>query len=85
MKGGHLMQTQQAIIQQYIAADEEERLTMFLSYRDCRRQFIKIDMEALKVAKAQKTAAQAAPQRRSRHMNFHNVCLGWLKRCWATR
>jgi hypothetical protein len=85
MKGGYLMQTRQAIIEKYFAADEEERLAMFLSYRDCRRQFTKIDMDALKAAKAQKNAAQAEPQRRSRHMNFHNACLGLLKRHWSVR
>lgn len=79
------MQSQQAIIEQYLTADEEERLAMFLSYRDCRRQFIKIDMEALKAARAQKSATQAALQRRSRHMEIHNICLGWLKRCWTAR
>lgn len=79
------MQTRQAIIEQYLAADEEERLAMFLIHRDCRRQFVKIDMAALKAVKAQQAAVQASPQKRSRHMEFHNACLGWLKRCWATR
>lgn len=79
------MQTRQAIIEKYILADEEERLAMFLSYRDCRRQFVKIDMAALKTVKAQQTAVQASPQKRSRHMEFHNTCLGWLKRCLTAR
>jgi hypothetical protein len=79
------MQTQQAIIEQYLAAGEEERLAMFLRHRDCRRQFVKIDMVALKAVRTKKTAAQAALQRRSRHMEVHNVFLGWLKRCCTVR
>jgi hypothetical protein len=35
MKGGHLMQIRQGIIEHYLAADEEERLAMFLHHRDC--------------------------------------------------
>jgi hypothetical protein len=79
------MQTRQAIIEQYLAADEEERLAMFLSHRDCRRQFVKIDMAALKAVKAQQTAVQAAPRKRRRHLEFQSACLGWLKRCWTAR
>lgn len=79
------MQTQQAIIEQYLAADEEQRLAMFLSHRDYRRQFVKIDMEGLKAGRAQENAAQAVPRPRSRHMELHNACLGWLKRCWSAR
>jgi hypothetical protein len=79
------MQTQQEIIEQYLASDEEERHSMFLSHRDSRRQFVKIDMATLKAVRAQKTAAQAAPRKRSLHMELHSACLGWLKRCWTTR
>ncbi len=79
------MQTQQAIIEQYLAADEEERLSMFLSHRAYRRQFVKIDMAALKAVKAQQTAVQAAPRKRRRRLEFHDICLGWLKRCWTAR
>lgn len=79
------MQTQQAIIEQYLAADEEQRLSMFLSHRAYRDQFVKIDMAALKAVKAQQTAVRAAPRKRSRHFEFHNTCLGWLKRCWTAR
>lgn len=79
------MQTQQAIIEQYLSADEEERLAMFLSYRDCRRQFVEIDMAALKAVRAQQPVVRAAPRKWSRRLQFHNVCLGWLKRCWTAR
>jgi hypothetical protein len=79
------MQTQQAIIEKYLAVDEEERLAMFLRYRDCRRQFTKIDMAALKAVRAQKRADRAATRKRSRHMEFHNACLGLLKRCRTAR
>jgi hypothetical protein len=79
------MQAKHAVIQQHLTADEEERLAMFLNHRKCRRQFIKIEMAALKAAKAQNRVAQPAPGYLNRHMNFHNACLGWLKRCWTTR
>ncbi len=79
------MQNRQAIIEQYLSADEEERLAMYLSYRDCRRQFVKLDMAALKAVREQQTAAQAAQRKRSRHSEFQNTCLGWLKRCWTVR
>ena len=79
------MQTRQAIIEQYLSADEEERLAMFLSHRGCRRQFIKIDMAALKAGREQQTAVQAARRKRRRHLEFQNACLGWLKRCWTDR
>jgi hypothetical protein len=79
------MQTRQTIIEQYLAAGEEERLLMFLRHRECRRQFVKIDMAALKAVRAKKAATQAALQRRSRHMEVHNVFLGWLKRCCTVR
>lgn len=80
------MQTHQAIIEQYLSADEEKRLAMFLRYRDCRRQFVEIDMAALKAVKTQQNAVRPAPRRRSsRHMEFRSACLGWLKRCWTAR
>jgi hypothetical protein len=79
------MQTKQTIIEQYLAADEEERLAMFLSHRECRRQFVTLEMTPLKAAKAQKSDAQVALRKRSRYMEFHDICLGWLKRCGSAR
>ncbi len=78
------MQTQKTIIEQYLAADDEQRLAMFLSHRDYRRQFVKIDMTGLKAGRVQTAARQEAPHR-SRHAHLHNACWGWLKRCWSVR
>lgn len=41
------MQTTQTILDAYKAADEEQRLSMFLTYRDLRDQFTEMDMAAL--------------------------------------
>lgn len=41
------MQTTQTILDAYKAADEERRLSMFLTYRDLRDQFLEVDMAAL--------------------------------------
>lgn len=75
----------QEIIANYTAADEELRLSMFLTHRDLRPQFTEIDMADLM------THINAAPQRDgelgadSRPFSLARNCWGWLKHCWSTR
>jgi hypothetical protein len=74
----------QPLIEQYLASDEEQRLMLFLDHRDLRRQFIEIDMAALKATSGQKPATESLPRRCESTM-FYDACLGWFKRCWTAR
>jgi hypothetical protein len=45
LKGGLKMKTEKMILTQYENADEEQRLCMFMAYRDLRDDFIALDMK----------------------------------------
>lgn len=75
----------QEIIANYKSADEELRLSMFLTYRDLRPQFMEIDMAGLKSqvnAVSQHTGDLDGNSRPSR---LALNCWGWLKQCWSLR
>lgn len=74
----------QTPIEQYLASNEEQRLTLFLIHRNFRRQFIEIEMAALKARAGQQPAAEAAPHRSGTPV-FRDTCLGWVRRCWMAR
>ncbi len=62
----------QDIIEQYTAADEEQRIGLFLIHRGLREEFTKIDLTET-VQAAAKTPATNRVDRR-----LHS-CLGWLR------
>lgn len=68
------MELRKALLESYTAADEDQRLSMFLVHRDMRRHFIKIDMRA---------AAQPEIGRpKQAHVSNAGFFWGWLKhRC----
>lgn len=74
----------QTLIEQYLASNEEQRLILFLIHGDFRRQFIEIEMTALKAKSGHKSAAEATPHR-SGTTAFRDTCLGWFRRCWMAR
>lgn len=69
------MNLHQSIIEQYAAAEEDQRLGLYLIHRGLREEFMKIDLAE---------AAEPAPQVKQTLANnclgkFHQYCLGWLK------
>lgn len=75
----------QEIIENYSAADEELRLSMFLTYRDLRPQFTEIDMAGLK-------ARMNASSKRAGELDVDfwpfgiaRNCWGWFKHCWSAK
>jgi hypothetical protein len=79
------MQRDITIIEQYLAADEELKLSMFLTHRELRRHFVKIDMAAARLNHSKTAARQATKPSRRGAMGFHDLCLGWLKRYCTAR
>ena len=65
----------QTILEQYAAADEDQRLGLYLIHRDLRQDFMEIDLaEAAKI-----TRRKAQTSAKSCLGNFQKYCLGWLK------
>ena len=74
------MQRDATIIEQYLSADDELKLSMFLNHRELRHRFVKIDMAAARFGHSKTAAQQETKSSRRRTMRFHDLCLGWLKR-----
>jgi hypothetical protein len=71
----------QEIIADYTAADEEMRLSMFLTHRKLRPQFTEIDMTGLK--KLTNAASKRALKFKVglRLYGLARNCWGWLRQC----
>lgn len=79
------MQSTNNILDTYKAADEEQRLSMFLTYRDLRDQFMEMDMaELVHLGPARSKQSQGATQPK-RPRWFSGGCWGWLKHCLSIR
>lgn len=79
------MQTTQTILDAYKAADEERRLSMFLTYRDLRDQFLEIDMAALVHLESAQSRQSPGAIRSKGPRWFSGCCWGWLKHCRSIR
>ena len=79
------MQREATIIDQYLAADEEQKLSMFLTHRELRDHFVKIDMAAARLGHSKTAGQRQTKPNRCGAMGIHDVCLGWLRRRWAAR
>lgn len=75
------MKTFDNLLERYSDADEEQRIFMFLSHRDLRRQFTEIDM-AESTRSAQRKNVFGDRRRTNR---FAGCCRGWLKHCGLPR
>lgn len=73
------------IVADYAAADEDLRLSMFLTHRDLRQYFTAIDM----AEKAQRETVMLKQTRGTKSTRlahrFACNCWGWLKHCWSTK
>lgn len=69
------MESMKMIVEKYVAADEGERLHMFLTHRDLREEFTTIDMNGASVVKM--TPSKLKKERR---LNlFADCCWGWIR------
>ncbi len=69
------MTLHQSIIDQYIVAEEDQRLGLYLIHRDLREDFMQIDL-----AEAGETARQETRTSGNYCLGkVHQYCLGWLK------
>lgn len=79
------MATTKNLLETYAAADEEQRLSLFLSHRDLRQQFTRIDMAAVNnVRKAPSKQKQVLMGRR-RSISMAVCCWGWLTHRCSTK
>lgn len=79
------MQTTQTILDAYKAADEEQRLSMFLTYRDLRDQFTEMDMAGLAHLASARPKQSLGATRSKRSRWISGCCWGWLKHCLSIR
>ncbi|MGD9368386.1 MAG: hypothetical protein PVH87_21985 [Desulfobacteraceae bacterium] len=75
------MQTTQSILDAYKAADEEQRLSMFLTYRDLRVQFTEMDMAELTHLESARSKKSLGATRSKWPRWLSAYCWGWLKHC----
>lgn len=79
------MQSTKTILDAYKAADEERRLSMFLTYRDLRDQFMEMDMAALVHLASARSKQSVGATQSKRPRWFSGCCWGWLKNCLSIR
>ena len=79
------MESIQNILETYAAADEEQRLSMYLTHRDLRRLFHKIEMTDW--AQTQTASVQQPKSSGNGHRSgfFAGAWLGWLRYCRLPR
>jgi len=73
------------LIADYAAADEERRLSMYLTHRDLRRHFTAIDMAAAKQAGLERSEKTHAATAKHGSICIFGACWGWLKYCRSLR
>jgi hypothetical protein len=79
------MQRDATLIEQYLSADDELKLSMFLNHRELRRHFVNIDMATARIGRSKTAAQQETESSRPPLMGFHGLCPGWLKRYCSVR
>lgn len=76
------MKAKEALLEDYAAADEVRRLSMFLTYRDLRAAFIDIDAARWRKAeKARAERAASAPKAMMALRRAAGCCRGLLRLC----
>ena len=65
------------IVEEYASADEERRLSMFLSHRSLRNRFIEIDRSESDLA----ARTQPSDLKERRAFGWSRLCPQWLRSC----
>lgn len=79
------MESVNYILEHYEAADEERRLAMYLSHRDLRHLFNRIEMEAMKGSQWSRDAQSANVTVKAGRKGMAGLGWGWLKCCRLPR
>ncbi len=72
------MKSKNAVLEAYTRADEEQRLFLFLSYRECRQEFMEIDLAAGAGAQAEVEKPKASQRRGASLRRAAACCWGWF-------
>jgi hypothetical protein len=64
------------IVQEYTSADEERRLSMYLTYRELRNRFNEIDMSGAFQEAIEPAQVPVRPAN-----GLSRFCSGWLRQC----
>jgi hypothetical protein len=75
------MESMKMIVEKYAAADEGERLHMFLTHRDLREEFTTIDMAGASVLEMTPSKLEKGRRRNL----FADCCWGWIRPCRPAR
>ncbi|MCP4340300.1 MAG: hypothetical protein GY799_15755 [Desulfobulbaceae bacterium] len=62
------------ILKEYVDADEDKRLSMFLAYRELRESFTSVEMDEIKDEPSIEKAKSAG-------WGLSGFCRGWWKQC----
>lgn len=79
------MKTEKTLLKDYIAADDEQRLSMFLTHRGLRRKFVGIDVGEWRRTKVLHPASISAEKPKTALQRAAGCCRGWLRYCRADR
>ena len=72
------MKSTNAVLEAYAGADEEQRLYLFLSHRECRQEFMEIDLGAGPGAQAESEKPKASQRRGASLRRAAACCWGWF-------
>jgi len=72
------MKSNNDVLNAYASADEEERLYLFLSHRDCRQAFMEIDAAGVGDGKAKDSSSKSVFTRGTSLRRAAACCWGWF-------
>lgn len=75
------MLSEKTILKTYAASDEDQRLSMYLTYRDLRRQFHQIDMAPSKRPQQVPIKHPSFLGQWIQRPGLASFCCGWLRFC----
>lgn len=79
------MQIRETLLKEYAEADEERRLSMFLTHRDLRREFTSIYTGEWRQAEVTAGMAEPATRPKTALQRAAWCCWGWLGYCRSGR
>ena len=79
------MELMNTIVENYAAADEGKRLSMFLTYRDLREEFTAIDCSETSRPEIVLSKQKAGSKRERLSNLFSGWGCGWRKHCGSVR